>query len=295
MDVSLSTPHYSNNAISFSAAKHHSTAAKPTNFLPLSLKSPPPPASSDNSTNSSPLSGQLRRPKTLKTTPPSAKSAPKKIPSNPLKTLVSPNRVPTSNSENSHSVTKKLWLTSKLSPPPPPPPPPPMPAPSPPEAVDESEEEEDEENGGEENSDSPRVEFRQEGKIFVGNLPSWIKKNDVSEFFRQFGPIKNVILIKAHENTERNAGFGFVLYAGTTAAKSAMKAVEFDGVEFHGRVLTVKLDDGRRLKGKMEERARWVHGYDGVEYRSKWHEEREGSRMEFKKVVETEPENWKAV
>ncbi|KAF4354084.1 hypothetical protein F8388_002484 [Cannabis sativa] len=301
MDVPLTTPHYPNKPISFTATatagKHLTTSIKPTKFLPLSLKSPPPPSpASDNSTNSlSPLSGNLRRPKTVKTSSPSPKPAPE-IPSNPLKNFVTRGRGPTKSVDNSHSVTNKLWLTSKLSPPPPPPPPPQTPAPtSHLQTVEESEEEEDEENGGEGNSDSSRVEFRQEGKIFVGNLPSWIKKNDVSEFFRQFGPIKDVILIKAHEHTERNAGFGFVLYEGSTATNSALKAVEFDGVEFHGRILTVKLDDGRRLKGKREERERWVHGHDGVEYRTKWHEERESSRMEFKKVVETEPENWKAV
>ncbi|KAM1363225.1 hypothetical protein EV2_028929 [Malus domestica] len=81
-----------------------------------------------------------------------------------------------------------------------------------------------------------------------------------------------------HSSTELNAGFGFVIYGGTTAAKSAMKAVEFDGVEFHGRVLTVKLDAGRRLKDRTDERARWLEGYDGVEYRSQWHKERESSR-----------------
>lgn len=80
------------------------------------------------------------------------------------------------------------------------------------------------------------------------------------------------------------------------AERSAMKAVEFDGMEFHGRLLTVKLDDGRRLKEKAEERARWVEGHDGEEaYRSKWHQEREGSRKVFRKVLETEPENWQAV
>ena len=79
------------------------------------------------------------------------------------------------------------------------------------------------------------------------------------------------------------------------AAKSAMKAVEFDGVEFHGRVLTVKLDDGRRLKEKTEERARYIEGDDRVEYRSNWHEDRESSRRSFRKVLETEPENWQAV
>lgn len=141
----------------------------------------------------------------------------------------------------------------------------------------------------------PRSEFVEKGKIFVGNLPLWIKKNEVAEFFRQFGPIKNVILIKGYDDTERNMGFGFVIYGGPTAEKSAMKAVEFDGIEFHGRVLTVKLDDGRRLKGKTEQRMRWVEGKEGEDYRSKWHEEREGSRKELRKVLETQPENWQAV
>lgn len=141
-----------------------------------------------------------------------------------------------------------------------------------------------------------RSEFIEKGKIFVGNLPLRIKKNEVAEFFRQFGPIKNVILIKGFDETERNMGFGFVIYGGPTAEKAAMKAVEFDGVEFHGRVLTVKLDDGRRLKEKTEERMRWVVGKEeGQLHRTKWHEEREGSRREFRKVIETQPESWQAV
>ncbi|KAE8684966.1 hypothetical protein F3Y22_tig00111105pilonHSYRG00836 [Hibiscus syriacus] len=79
--------------------------------------------------------------------------------------------------------------------------------------------------------------FCQHGKIFIGNLPFWIKNM-------------------------RNVGFGFVIYGGAppVAEKSTVKVVEFDGVEFHGRVLTVKLDDGTRLKGKAEERAIWVEG-----------------------------------
>lgn len=115
------------------------------------------------------------------------------------------------------------------------------------------------------------------------------------EFFRQFGPIKNVILIKGYNNFEKNVGFGFVIYDGPAAEKSAMKAVEFDGVEFHGRVLTVKLDDGRRLKNRAEVRARWVAGNNGEEFRSTWHKEREWHRREFRKAVETQPENWQAV
>lgn len=129
----------------------------------------------------------------------------------------------------------------------------------------------------------------------MGNLPNWVKKNEVSDLFRQFGPIKSVILIKGHSSTERNAGFGFVIYGGKTAAKSATKAVEFDGMEFHGRVLTVKLDDGSRLKDKTEERTRWLEGHDSVEYQSQWHKERENSRKALRKVMDTEPENWQAV
>lgn len=102
-------------------------------------------------------------------------------------------------------------------------------------------------------------------------------------------------MIKSYNETERNAGFGFIVYDGPTAEKSAMKAEEFDGMEFHGRVLTVKLDDGRRLKSKAEERKNWVDGEDEGEYRSKWHDEREGLRKAFRKVLDTQPENWQAV
>lgn len=135
----------------------------------------------------------------------------------------------------------------------------------------------------------------QQGKIFVGNLPAWIKKNEFAEYFRQFGPIQNVILIKAYNHTDRNLGFGFVIYGGPDAATSAIKAVEFDGVDFHGRILTVKLDDGRKSKARAQQRDRWVGGHDGVEFPSKWHQHRETSRLDFKRIIETQPDNWQAV
>ena len=117
-----------------------------------------------------------------------------------------------------------------------------------------------------------------------------------TEFFRQFGPVKNVVLIKGHDDPERNVGYCFVIYGGPTAEESAEKAVELDGVEFHGRVLTVKMDNGRRLKARAEERERWVKGEgDRREYRSKWHEERDDARERFRKVLDTRPENWQAV
>lgn len=36
-----------------------------------------------------------------------------------------------------------------------------------------------------------------------------------------------MILINAHKDATRNAGFKFMLYDGSTTAKSVMKAVEF--------------------------------------------------------------------
>ncbi|KAL5733716.1 hypothetical protein ACOSQ2_033408 [Xanthoceras sorbifolium] len=240
--------------------------------LSVKASAPPPPPEPPNSSD-------LRRPKSLKPTTPINK----KVPLNPLKNLFKTTRLPSPPSNQSLHLCTKLRLSSKLAPPPPPPPPPLLQL------------QEDNEIPNSETSSSKDIEFRQEGKIFVGNLPNWIKKYEVAEFFRQFGPIKNVILIKGHNSTEKNAGFGFVIYDSSTAEKSAIKAVEFDGVEFHGRVLTVKLDDGKRLKEKTQERAHWVEGAGEEQFKSKWHQERERDRMDFRKVVETQPENWQAV
>uniref|UniRef100_M1ACD9 Pentatricopeptide repeat-containing protein n=1 Tax=Solanum tuberosum TaxID=4113 RepID=M1ACD9_SOLTU len=268
-----STAHYSPSPPPFTtsilAGKHH-----PSSTSILSLKS-----SSDYPEKPT-TSTSLRRPTTNKPPDTTTHSQNLEFSKNPLKLLL--NSPP--NTSPPPSLTNKLWLSNKLSPPPPPHP---LLAPSEGDGsdLDILDVEEMQKSS----------EFREKGKVFIGNLPIWVKKKELTEFFRQFGPIKNVILIKGHHETEMNKGFGFVIYGGSTAEKAAMKAVEFDGVEFHGRVLTVKLDDGRRMKAKTEERRRWVEGEDDVEYRSKWHEEREGSRTEFRKVLDTEPENWQAV
>ena len=278
------TTHYTNFSPTFSffllAGDYH------PRFVQSSHNSSSEPPSTSSSSSSTPhFPTNLRRPKTtLKTTAPTPKNL-----SNPLKNL----RISQSSSQQDN-LTPKLRLTTKLSPPNPP-------SPRNENLLvnvihEEEEEEEEEETDEQEEDNSGKVEFRQEGKIFVGNLPLWIKKPQIFEFFRQFGDIKSVILIKGHENLDRNLGFGFVIFEGPNAEKSASKAVEFDGMEFHGRILTVKLDDGRRRKTVVEERQRWVEkGGEGREYRSKWHEERDGCRVEFQKVLDSQPENWQAV
>ncbi|KAL6518298.1 hypothetical protein OROMI_033999 [Orobanche minor] len=284
MDMfSISSAYYSDAPISapfstsnFVGKKHYATTSTSVASVILASDS-----SQDFAHNST---GGLRRPITQKPLKAST-SGSSKLRENPLKKLVHSRSNPfVSNSPPHDTLSNKLWLSSKLTPPPPPPPPPNSPFIIMEKPHHKNEVEDEVLENMEENE--KEVEFRETGKIFVGNLPLWIRKHEVTEFFRQFGPIKNVILIKGHDDLERNMGFGFVKYSGHTADKAAMKAVEFDGVEFHGRVLTVKLDNGKRIKNKGGERAMWVDGKgeDEGDYRSKWHGERkvlEGSFGRF--------------
>lgn len=287
--LSLSAPHFPYSATILrrqSAVTSISYSLKPPTQPPQ--PSPEPPESPD-----------LRRPEKSLGSSSSASSSPSpKTPlTNPLKGLtnrssVSPliqSEVASKVSSFGSSLAAKLRLSSKLSPPPPPPPPPPQ------EETQFRDDSRRDTKPPKEETRKPEPEFRQDGKIFVGNLPTWIKKPEFEEFFRQFGPIENVILIKGHHEVEKNAGFGFVIYA---EEKSAMKAVEFDGVEFHGRVLTVKLDDGKRLKTKAEQRVRWVQeGEEDAKMSNKswWHQEREGSRRALQRILDTNGDNWQAV
>ncbi|KAH0907923.1 hypothetical protein HID58_039750 [Brassica napus] len=282
--LSLSAPRFPYSSATI--LRRHS----PASSISYSLKPQPPQPPPEP-----PESPDLRRPEKSLGSSSSSSSPPPKIPlKNPLKGLTNPNRSSTSPLVQSEVASKvssfgsalasKLRLSSKLSPPPPPPPPP----------VEVTQFRDDLQT---DTKPKETREFRQEGKIFVGNLPTWIKKPEFEEFFRQFGPIETTILIKGHHEVEKNAGFGFIIYA---AEKSAMKAVEFDGVEFHGRVLTVKLDDGKRLKTKAEQRARWVEA-EGEEEdakmssKSSWHQEREGSRKTLQRILDSNGDNWQAV
>ncbi|XP_042415670.1 pentatricopeptide repeat-containing protein At5g04810, chloroplastic-like isoform X1 [Zingiber officinale] len=187
-------------------------------------------------------------------------------------------------------LAPKLWLSSKLSPPPPPPPLPPA------ETLPlDSDVEDPPSPAVNPDSMADAAKYRVKGKIFVGNLPRWVKKNAIVEFFRQFGPVEKCELITAHDDPERNMGYCFLLYGGPTAEDSAVRAVEFDGVEFHGRVLTVRLDDGSQQRARKEEKMNWVAGSDRREYKSKLHAERGNARNIFVKVLDTKLEDWQAV
>ncbi|KAK6135962.1 hypothetical protein DH2020_030300 [Rehmannia glutinosa] len=268
MDIfSISSVHCSHTPTPFSTSnlagkQHYATTSTPPALVILASNSP-----QDFGHNPTTNSAALRRPTTHKPLKTSTAHS-TQLPENPLKKFVNSQNSPPSPVHHPMILSVKSYGYPASSPLRPLPPPPFAPLQG---TLQENEIEDEVFENSEENE--KEVEFREKGKIFVGNLPLWIKKH------------------------ERNMGFGFVIYSGHTAEKAAMKAVEFDGVEFHGRVLTVKLDNGKRMKGKYAERARWVEGKDGDEgdYRSKWHEEREGSRKEFRKVLESQPENWQAV
>jgi len=138
-------------------------------------------------------------------------------------------------------------------------------------------------------------DFRQKGKVFVGNLPLWAGKPEITEFFRQFGPLEKVELVRGHDDPERNVGFCFLYYGGDDPEAAAGRAVEVDGVEFRGKSLTVRLDDGRKGRARAEERARWVEAGVAREARSPWHKGREDACREFRRVLESRPEDWQAV
>lgn len=131
--------------------------------------------------------------------------------------------------------------------------------------------------------------------MFVGNLPLWARKPEIAEFFRQFGPLEKVELVRGHDDPERNVGFCFLYYGGDDPEAAAGRAVEVDGVEFRGKLLTVRLDDGRKGRARAEERARWVEAGVVREARSPWHKDREDACREFRRVLESRPEDWQAV
>jgi hypothetical protein len=68
---------------------------------------------------------------------------------------------------------------------------------------------------------------------------------------------------------------------------------------FSGRVLenlrTVRLGDGRKGIARAEERARWIEAGVVREARSPWHKGREDVCCEFRRVLESRPEDWQVV
>ncbi len=83
-------------------------------------------------------------------------------------------------------------------------------------------------------------------KLYVGNLPWSVRKDDLAQLFGQVGQISDVVVI-TDRNTGRSRGFGFVEYASDQDAQQAIQ--QFAGYELDGRKLVVN-----QARAKQERR-----------------------------------------
>ncbi|XP_048530296.1 pentatricopeptide repeat-containing protein At5g04810, chloroplastic-like [Triticum urartu] len=102
--------------------------------------------------------------------------------------------------------------------------------------------------------------------------------------------LDKVELVRTHDDPELNAGFCFLYIHGHRAR---------DGARGEGRrgVLPGHVAHGaaRRREEGVEDRARWVDHGQGKEAPSPWHHGRDEACCEFRRVVESRPEDWQAI
>jgi RNA recognition motif-containing protein len=83
-------------------------------------------------------------------------------------------------------------------------------------------------------------------KLYVGNLSWDIDTDGLSDLFAEHGEITDAIVLSDRE-TGRSRGFGFVTFASSEQAQSAIEAL--DGVEVDGRPLKVNVAKERPGRG----------------------------------------------
>ena len=84
--------------------------------------------------------------------------------------------------------------------------------------------------------------------IYVGNLTSDVKDEELQDLFSKYGKVDNVKIIRDLFN-QTSKGFGFVEMPGKTEAEEALAAL--NTFEFNGKKLVVnearpRRDGGRR-------------------------------------------------
>ena len=72
--------------------------------------------------------------------------------------------------------------------------------------------------------------------IFVGNLPSNVKEEELRTLFSQHGKVESVKIIR-DMFTQTSKGFGFIEMPGKAEAQKAL--TELNTYEFNGKKLTV--------------------------------------------------------
>ncbi len=87
--------------------------------------------------------------------------------------------------------------------------------------------------------------------IYVGNLSSDVRENDLREAFEQFGKITEVRLIM-DKFSGKSKGFGFIEMSSKDEAQKAIE--EMNGKDFKGRALNVNEAKPRVDRGGREGR-----------------------------------------
>jgi uncharacterized membrane protein YphA (DoxX/SURF4 family) len=76
----------------------------------------------------------------------------------------------------------------------------------------------------------------QADRIYVGNLTSNIRAQELQEIFGEFGPILDVKVLR--DSKSRHKAFGFITFKNAADAKRAIS--QMDGFKYQGRELKVK-------------------------------------------------------
>jgi RNA recognition motif-containing protein len=58
-------------------------------------------------------------------------------------------------------------------------------------------------------------------RIHVGNLPAWVREEDLEQLFGPFGPVEAVV-VPSDRETETGQGFGFVDMAASDAERAIL-------------------------------------------------------------------------
>lgn len=82
-------------------------------------------------------------------------------------------------------------------------------------------------------------------RLYVGNLPFTVTKDELRLHFAQFGRVTSV-MVSTEKDTGRPRGFGFVEFADDSDGRSAIKGT--NGLVFGGRPLKVKEADPKEAR-----------------------------------------------
>lgn len=97
-------------------------------------------------------------------------------------------------------------------------------------------------------------------KIFVGGLQQTMTTAQLQEYFSQFGPITDCVVMQDNE-TKRSRGFGFVSFGTEEAYRAALKLKDGDAVAIKGKTEKPKKEEKPEKKVKKR---RWGDEVDAT-------------------------------